>query len=56
MLGVVVVGVLLPSEVEGEPFPDGEGVAGESAVAVAALTVTATFMPPVQCPGTAHTK
>jgi len=49
--GVVVVAAGVPSE--GEPFPDGDGVAEG---AVEALTLTESFMPPVQCPGTPHIK
>lgn len=47
VVGVVVVAV--PSE-EGGAFPV-EGV-----VSFPALTVTASFMPPEQCPGTEHMK
>ena len=49
----VVVVVVVPSE--GEPFADDDGVA-EGAVDFPALTVTASFMPPAQCPGTAQMK
>jgi len=51
--GVVVVVSIVP--LEGELFPD-NGVAEGAAEAEEALTSTESFMPAMQCPGTAHMK
>lgn len=54
VVGVVVVVVAAGVRLEGEPFPDGNGVA--EGAAEEGLTLTKSFMPNVQCPGIAHMK
>jgi len=54
-LAAVVVVVLVGVAVVAVPS-EGEAVPVEGVVSFPALTVTASFMPPEQCPGTEHMK